>query len=255
MKIGILGCGYDCVNDLDKRLAPWFEAAKESNIIFSFVSCMFKEYKDININTDNSKTIQYFQKLKDDGLIQFFNTSETALIESDARNLALFPLLQEKVDCVWLLDLSDEYYSLKEIKAIISYISNDKFNQWYGINFKNYILDGKQWIDDFCPPRIFFNSRGLNLVKFYWDNDMVYTNGRDELNYKYLVNQKIPKFYAHVRHMTWLHSNGKAKIEYQNKHFGHCSYKWNNETNRLEIDKSFFIKNNLPQPIIHIDND
>jgi len=71
MKIGILGCGYDCIDDLQNRLSPWFEAAKESKIIFSFVSCMFKEYKDININTDNSKTIQYFQKLKDDGLIQF----------------------------------------------------------------------------------------------------------------------------------------------------------------------------------------
>ena len=84
---------------------------------------------------------------------------------------------------------------------------------------------------------------------------MVYTNGRDELNYKYLVNQKIPKFYAHVRHMTWLHSNGKAKVEYQNKHFGHCSYKWNDDANKLEIDKNFFIKNNILQPIIHIDND
>lgn len=251
MRIGVLGCGYDCADDLQNRLAPWFEVAKECEIIFSFVSCMFKEYKDLNTSIDNSKTVEYFNDLKSKGLIQHFNAPNEALVESDARNLALFPLLSDNVDCVWLLDLSDEYYSTKEIKAIISYVSNDKFNQWYSINFKNYILDGKQWIDDFCPPRIFFNSRGLKLVKFYWDNDIIYNNGRDELNYKYLVNQNIPKHSAHVRHMTWLHSNGKLKVEYQNKHFGHCSYKWNNETSELEIDKSFFIKNNIPQPIIH----
>jgi len=255
MKIGILGCGYNCVNDLDNRLAPWFEAAKEFNIIFSFVSCMFKEYKDLNINIDNSGTIKYFEDLKNKNLIQHFNFSELSLPESEARNLALFPLLSDNVDCVWLLDLSDEYYTEKEIRSIISYISNDKFIQWYAINFKNYILDGKQWIDDFCPPRIFFNSRGLGISKFYWDNDVIYTNGKETFNYKTLVFKMVPKHAAHVRHMTWLHSNGKLKVEYQNRHFGHCSYKWNEETNELEIDKNFFIRNNIPQPIIHKDND
>lgn len=255
MKIGILGCGFNCVEDIENRLSPWFESAKEFNMVFSFVSCMFKEYKDLTKNEDNKQTIEYLTELKNKNLIQYFSSSETPLVESDARNLALFPLLADNVDCVWLLDLSDEYYTKEEIKAIVNYIHNDKFNQWYSVNFKNYILDGKQWIDDFCPPRIFFNTRGLKIVKFYWDNDIIYSNGRDELNYKYLVNQKIPKHYAHVRHMTWLHTNGKLKVEYQNRHFGHCSYKWNNEKNELEIDRNFFIKNNIPQPIIHKDND
>lgn len=255
MKIGVLGCGFNCIEDIENRLSPWFEVAKQEEIVFSFVSCMFKEYEDLSIVIDNSETIKYFQNLQNNNQIKYFNSSNKPLVESEARNLALFPLLEENVDCVWLLDLSDEYYSRDEIQSIIKYISNDKFIAWYKINFKNYILDGKQWIDDFCPPRIFFNSRGLKISKFYWDNDIIYTNGKENFNYTGLVYKNIPKHIAHVRHMTWLHSNGKIKVEYQNKHFGHCSYKWNEEKNELEIDKNFFIINNIPQPIIHRDND
>jgi ribosomal protein L6P/L9E len=50
--------------------------------------------------------------------------------------------------------------------------------------------------------------------------------------------------------MTWLHSNGKDKYEYQMKHFGHCGYKWNYETNQLELNLEFYAKNKIDIPKI-----
>jgi hypothetical protein len=253
MKIGILGCGFNCIEDIETRLNPWFEISKENNIIFSFTSCEFSEYSNINTNKDNSKTIEYFQKLKNENKIKYLFCSDQAMSESEARNKALYPLLNEKIDILWLLDLSDEYYNQSEIQKIIKYIENNNLEQWFSINFKNYIFDGKQWIDDFCPPRIFRNSEKISINSFYWDNDILFNFQNQKIQYINFSNKKIPKAVAHVKHMTWLHSNGQAKVEYQMKHFGHCSYKWNQEHKKLEINKEFYIKNRIPFPIINHD--
>jgi hypothetical protein len=55
--------------------------------------------------------------------------------------------------------------------------------------------------------------------------------------------------------MTWLHSNGKEKYEYQIKHFGECSYEWNYETNKLEFNKDFFDRKSILPPIVYKDHD
>jgi hypothetical protein len=35
------------------------------------------------------------------------------------------------------------------------------------------------------------------------------------------------------------------------KHFGHCGYKWNYETNLLEINEEFYLKTKQQIPIIY----
>ena len=250
MKIGILGCGYNCADNLDKRLQPWFLAALNNNLIFSFVSCPFEHFKI----SDNSKTLDLLDSLKQKNLIQYLYTSESQFTESESRNHALRPLLKESVEYVWLLDLSDEYYKLEEINKIINYIQKNDLYDWFSINFKNYIFDGDQWIDDFCPPRIFKNNLIKKIKHFYWDNDIIYEHNNIEINYKSLSESKIPKNIAHIKHMTWLHYNGKEKYEYQIKHFGDCSYKWNEEHNKLEFNYDFYKKHNLSFPVIYQDN-
>jgi hypothetical protein len=123
------------------------------------------------------------------------------------------------------------------------------------IGDNNYIFDGNEWVDDFCPPRIFKNTFSKKIKKFYWDNDIIYEYNNMEINYKSLSECKIPKNVAHIKHMTWLHSNGKAKYEYQMKHFGECSYKWNYEINKLEFNKEFFGSKSILPPVIYKDHD
>jgi len=43
MKIGVLGCFFDCANDLEKVLEPW---KTFDNFTISSVHCQFAEYKD-----------------------------------------------------------------------------------------------------------------------------------------------------------------------------------------------------------------
>jgi len=75
----------------------------------------------------------------------------------------------------------------------------------------------------------------------------VYNDGTD---YKNASHLEIPRNIAHIKHMTWLHSNGKAKVEYQKKRWGEegCSYSWNYEKNILEFNEAFYAKNNLALP-------
>lgn len=65
---------------------------------------------------------------------------------------------------------------------------------------------------------------------------------KDGSDYKILSNLEIPKSIAHVKHMTWLHSNGKAKVEYQKKRWGEkgCSFSWDYKENKLTLNDSFY---------------
>jgi hypothetical protein len=251
MKIGILGCGYDCNKDLNTRLEPWFESAKNNDFIFSFVSCPFDHFNLSN----NQNTINALNDLKDKNLIQYLYTSDSQFSEAESRNHALKFLLEQHVDYIWLLDLSDEYYTVDNINKIVNFIKNNYLYDWFSINFKNYIFDGKEWIDDFCPPRIFKNSSQRKIKHFYWDNDLIYEINGYNLDYKSLSESKIPKSIAHIKHMTWLHTNGKNKYEYQMKHFGDTSYKWNYETEKLELNEDYYRKRSIPLPLIHKDYD
>ena len=146
----------------------------------------------------------------------------------------------------------DEFYQINDIQNIINFVKNNPNNYWYSINFKNYVFNGKQWIDGFCPPRIFkVKSDSLNIDQFYWDNDILYKESDKNISYKSLSNLEIPREIAHIKHMTWLHSNGKLKYEYQMKHFGHCGYKWNYELDKLEINQEFYLKTNQEIPKIN----
>ena len=172
------------------------------------------------------------------------------LTESQARNQCLEYLLHSDVDLIWLLD-GDEFYSVDQIREIIYFVEKrmTETNSYFSINFKNHVFDGVEWVDGFCPPRIFFKKIHGGIDQFYWDNDITYLDGT---NYKVLNEIKIPRETAHIRHMTWLHENGKEKYEYQVKHFGQCSYKWNYETEKLEFDLDYYEKHSLPVPELKI---
>jgi len=252
MKIGIIYCAYNCKDFLEKSSSIFIEARKEkiiSNICA--VSLPFFEYHDITDQNDG--TTEMLIELYKDNKIDYIFTHPNYIQEHLARDLCLQYLKVMDMDFIWLVD-GDEFYTIEDIKNILRYIKENNYI-WYSINFKNYIFDGTKWIDGFCPPRIFKVKQDcLEIDKFYWDNDILYKSNNKNINYKDLYNTSIPKSIAHIKHMTWLHLNGKKKYEYQMKHFGHCGYFWNQDKQEIEFNKEFYIKNNIDQPIVHKEN-
>jgi hypothetical protein len=252
MKIGIIYCAYNCLPYTKDSLKTFIEA-KQQNLIseISSVSIPFEEYFDLNKNED--ETTNYLINLNKEKLIDDVFHEPKYIKEHKARDLCLQYLKNKNCDIIWMVD-ADEFYSLEDIQNIINFINNNANYYWYSINFKNYIFDGKQWIDDFCPPRIFRNKSDIiQIDQFYWDNDIVYKslNNNQLINYKSLNNLIIPKEICHIKHLTWLHENGKSKYEYQMKHFGHCGYLWNYEKEKLELNQEFYKITNTKIPKIY----
>lgn len=245
LKFGIAGCFYGCSEYLPEVLKPWFKLKDELNFEITAVNCLFSEYSALGSKNEDHATREIISNHPFD----YTFISPVPQIEKAARNSVLSYLLYKRVDFVWILD-GDEFYTEQEIRNIVSYVEKNKDKYWFSINFKNYILDGKKWIDGFKPPRIFSNILPLKIDQFYLDNDIVYAGNID---YKSLSTLDIPKEEAHVKHMTWLNKNGKKKIEYQIKHFGSCSYKWNEEKQELEFDLDYHKKFNVPIPEIRED--
>jgi len=241
MKIGILGAFYNCAKDVKEVLSPFMGRGFK----FSVCNIQFDHFS----TPPDSET--YDALMATPGETICVSVSPVPMKEHEARSMAMNYLLERDVDYVWILD-GDEFYTTKEVDNIVEFLSQQSAwsEQYYSISFKNYVFDGKSWIHGFRPPRIFSNRVRGGLARFYWDNDVVYKDGSV---YSTLNETKIPESVAHVRHMTWLHSNGKEKVEYQLKHFGACSYKWDDKENELKFDETFYGRQNKEIPELHYD--
>jgi hypothetical protein len=264
MRIGILACLFDCADNLESVLRPWFDLDLGGHGIefeIAAVSGMFKEYAELGYKEDaldieTARELLRHEKYPFDYLSlindPFSITDESQLrffSEAETRGFALRYLLSEKVDLLWLLD-GDEIYEARQIEAIVSYVRENEPADWYSINFKNYIFDGKVWLNGFHPPRIFWTNRGQGVSKFYSDNIILYRDGSRSDERQGLI---IPAEIAHIKHLTWLYTNGKKKYEYQMRHFGECSYFWNYEENKLELNEEYYKKYGQQLPCLNYD--
>jgi len=245
-KYGIIYCGYNNLDLTKQSLQTFIDFSKKyGNMIIAAVSVPFYEYR--NISNENDGTTQFIKqksKLKE---IDICFDNPKYIKEADARNLPLFYLLSNDVDYVFLVD-SDELYTQEQVLNIINYVEENEDIDCFEINLKNHIYDGKSWIDGFHPFRIFKTNCYGGLRNFFYDNDVVYSDGK---THKQTNTRLIPKEIAHVKHITWMNYNGKNKVKYHLKHFGDCSYKWNEEKNCLELDIEYYKKHNYEIPTIH----
>lgn len=246
MKLGIIYVGFNNFKYAKESILPWIALRYMYPDVFyiSAVSVPFSEYKNEDIKYDQTTT--FLKLLESAGFIDSCFDEPKYIKENEARNLGLFDLLKRGVDYIMLVD-SDELYTLKEIESILNFIKNNDADA-YKINLKNYIFDGKSYLDEFCPPRIFKTKINGGLNSFYWDNEVIYNNHKTDKNINFIT---IPKEIAFVKHMTWLHENGKEKVKYHNKHFGGCSYIWNEEKQELSIDFEYYDKMGYKRPIIY----
>ena len=253
MKIGLIICAYNCQDTIEECLRPWVELNHEGvELEFAVVSVRFNTFPERENITTIKKLMPFMLQTR--GVIMEYPTS---LSETDCRNMGLTYLLDKKVDLVWILD-ADELYTKDQILKTIKRVEENPLTVWWRIPFKNYIFEGKHWIDGFCPPRIFRVSVGDKILsEFYWDNDVNYKNieGDHTFDYQTLASSMIPKGIAHVRHLTWLHSNSKAKIEHQLAHYKQCSYQWNETEQKVELSTEFYKTHNQPLPIIEKDTE
>lgn len=249
--IGVLLCSYNCADTLEACLVPWLELKKELGLVISAVSVPFKEYRDFDITIDNTRELLDGYLARHD--IDFLTTEPQFIDEAAARTLALRPLLSSGVDLIFILD-ADEVWTIKEICATLDFI-NQVDATWYAVNYKNLTFSESSYIEGFCPPRIFrVTYGGLRLDRFYFDNDILYADNGHEVDYKNLPKGIVPKFRAFPKHFSWVGEKTKQKVEYQLKHFGGlCSYRWNDITNSLEFDPSYFQKIGKPIPKLHKD--
>jgi glycosyltransferase involved in cell wall biosynthesis len=245
IKIGFLLCAYnqeefigDCLKDLVKF------STKNGHLI-SAVSVPFAEYKDLEVQVDSTTDILRKRLLSGD--IDFLTDSPDHMAEADARTAALKPLLD--CDLIWLVD-SDEIYSYEQLNDIANFVENSEFINWFSLSFKNYVGEG-YLKEAFTPPRI-FNTKIKNgkLSHFYYDNDVMYDTKYGQVNYKVMSSKLVPASVAWIDHLSWTNTDkNKLKCDYQNKHFGHCSYKWE-DGQGIIFDDNYYKKTGELKPEI-----
>lgn len=251
-KIGISAIGYQCAEHLDKVLAPWIDFNKKyNNIIISASHGLFPETEKLGFpikSTDG--TIEKLKEYETKNLINQFIFLETPTFERDIRNSTLPFLLSKDIDYLLLLDLQDEIYTEKNIIDICNFITRENFVSFFKINFKNYVIDNNTYVDDFVAPRIWNNKLNGGIKQFYYDNEILFNNGKKADDTSCIT---IPRNIAFVKHLSWVGSKDylKRKIEFQKIHYGHCSYKWNDELNQLALNDEYYLKYNLQKPTIY----
>lgn len=243
MKIGIIYCGYNTEEYVRETITPWIRAKDRHDITISAVSVPFEEY--LGLDQGNDGTTEILVDLLKNKKIDALYTDPKYVKENIARNFCLFNLLDKKCDLIILVD-SDEFYKDEEIDKLIAYTEDNPQYDCYEVHLKNIVFDGTHWVDGFHPFRVFRNDRNMGINEFYWDNDLIFNNGK---THKHTNWTTIPKDVLHVKHMTWLNNEkSKLKIEYHLKHFGGCSYKWNNELNTLEFDLDYYDRCGYERP-------
>lgn len=246
MRFGIVYTGFNNFKYAKESILPWIflKYTYPENFFISAVSVPFLEYKNEIIEED--KTTEFLKTLSEAKIIDSCFSEPRYIKENEARNLGLKMLLKKGIDYIMIVD-SDELYTTRDIIKIINFVKQNNFDG-YKINFKNYIYDGKHYLEGFCPPRIYKNNIYNGINSFYWDNEIIYNNGRTDKNIRFI---DIPKEVAFIKHMTWLNENGEQKVKYHHKHFGGCSYIWNQETKTLKLDLSYYDKMGYERPIVH----
>ena len=249
MKIGISAIGYNCAEHMDKVLAPWLSKEYDFEIVVSIAHGLFPEYDKLGFPIQSTDgTINKLNEYVNNGFIQSLNVLEKPTYEKDIRNTTLPVLLEANVDYIWLLDLQDEIYTSTDIKNIVRFIKHNEFISSFNINFKNYVIDDKHFVDNFVAPRIWNNKLNKGVKEFYYDNEILFNNG---VTAKSASSITIPQNIAFIKHLSWVGSEQylQNKISFQKLHYGQCSYKM--ENGKLSLDKSYYLKNGIPEPTIY----
>lgn len=244
---------YQAAEYLDKFLEPWLQyKEKHGDLKISVGHVCFKEFQEMGFPVESPDGTHYLLEEKHKkGEIDYYSFIDKPLTEAEARTEILKPLLTDNVEMVWI-SAPDEIISLSEIEKAIEYTKRDKFIQWFRLEYKNLFQTNNQYIRGFNPPRIFFNDRGYKISHFRCDDEIIYLKNGIPVDYLQLPNKQIPFSICSPLHYTWLNDQrSKDKINYQNRHFGSCSYAWDSVNDKVIFNLEHYKKTGATPPEIH----
>lgn len=244
LNIAVIYCGYNQLDNVRSTLTFWNNLKlHNANFTVNVISVPFLEYKNIPVVLDGTE--EFITSLKKSNIDKVL-LEPKYVIEAVARTKCLESFDTKDIDFFWQVD-SDEYYTESDVVNILNYLQSTPHVS-YALNFKNYIFDGKHYLDDCLGTKI-NRVRGYKLASFVDDTQISY------LGIGLVKPHTIPKDVAWIKHITWLHKDGKQKVEYQLKHFGDCSYRWNSDKNELEIDFDYYRRYGYTVPNVLKDNE
>jgi hypothetical protein len=249
MRVGVIFAIYNCEEYVDKCLEPWFRLREKEDFILTVTSGRFKDYQDLGIPNKNKSTLIKLANYEFDYMVA--TGGDKLLDEDTSRNTCLEYLKFHNCDLIWLVD-GDEFYTVAQIKNILSYINSnpDKYN--FEIYLKNYTISYPFFIGDWARPSIYRNNIHGGIGRFYFDSHFSYA---DNLNNLFTVGtHRIPRHIAFIDHLTWISRDAtKDKILYQNNRYNgevgcRCAYEWKDD--KVVFSESFWNCRGLQIPIL-----
>jgi len=259
MKIGITCIGYESKDLLEKCFVPWNQIKKDKTLIpevesirICFAHGCFEETHKLGFpiySTDG--THELAKEMYDKSLIDDLIIYDTPQKEYVMWTNNLLKLKESEIDLLIMVNI-DEIWELEEIKKLIKYVKNNELVDYFKINFKNYCIDYKTWVDDFIVPRVWFVNKNKGLKRFYQDELVEYEDGSRDVNRSYMT---VPKHLIFPKHYSWVGTNDylKRKLEFQRLRFGICSYSWDQVNDKLQLNDEFYNKFSLPKPSLNKD--
>jgi len=254
MKIGLIFCGFNCADSIQDCLSPWVEIKNNPpddlknlgsiDFVYSFVSVPFDKFEVTNI--DNTADL-----VKESRIMDYSFVDSAAKSEIEARGLCLDYLKNSNCDIIWQVDF-DEYYTQDQIVNIIKYIQLNDSVVWFKLCLKNFVFSDKQYLSQpFTPARIFrVSAPPFKLGTFRDDNNLTFWHNNAEIPDLFVKNKIIPKEVSWTKHLTWLNnSRSKDKVNYQVRRWGRSSFIWNDKSNQLEFNPSYYPDGKFPEVI------
>lgn len=267
MKIGVIAVGRDCADVMDAVLAPWIEAMARHDIRMCLLSATFKGMEGILPPAPDAATVD---RMMDYHRRYMGHINAVAfdgyMTEAEVRDAGRRMLMSKNVDLIILLDLSDEYYTARDIDRILSFVDRNPFVASFKGSFKNYVFDDKTYlVEPFQPARIWRTVYGDRvLTRVVYDNDCEYArpDGAAAVRDTALPQLTIPPAIAWVKHLTWpSNERGHSKQRYQEARWSFkegrgngCSYAWDDAKGRLVFNPEWYARNRLPLPEVARDD-
>lgn len=227
---------------LEGTIKPWLEVKAEGyDIVLAAASVQFKEYAELGYPDDDTQTREALRANSRHFDALFLD--EKPMYEKEVRSLALYALLAQHVDVIWILD-GDEHYTTKQIKDIIAFVEKTPQFDYYHIHFKNLVFGLESKSGAFFPPRIIRTDRSGGIRNFSSDNEVTYN---DNSTLYTRIPGIVPASIAQVVHHTWRREDVERKLAYQYKHFGFSSYTLDS-SGALVFNPEYYTHHDMPVP-------
>ncbi len=255
LRIGILMIGYNCVEHLKKVITPWLSVRSElpelvSDVKICFTYGIFEETAKLGfpqISPDG--TMDVLKELKDRKILDHVFFTEGPQKENEMWNKNLLFLKSQGPDILIMLN-ADEIWTIEQIEKMLIFVNRNKLVDYFKVNFKNYCINYKTYVDDFIVPRIWRNKVHKGLKGSYKDDLMEWEDGKKDVQCSCLT---IPRALCFVKHYSWVGSEEylKRKVAFSSLRYGLCSYSWDEQNNCLKLNDEYYSKLNIPKPILY----